>query len=202
MADKEPLDNPEMGRSEDFRKEIWIKLLRDKTLGKQISEADKRALGIREQSIRVATFLNDLVIDPKPKKSVVDDGVLIAQIWDSLRNLEEQGVKSNMHVGDPPESFDNAPKIAEYVGGQILRMMQRLPLLTSNEVTPELKKAVDRHVTESGAKFGILNSKDISPIMKNFIGISSFINLTDGMLYSDLDHPSEQQGSIGKINPN
>ncbi len=176
----------------DFRRQLWIDLLKAAREGRPISEQDKKALELRKLCLQVADTLTDLVIDPKIENSV-EEAELVAKLADELQNIKEYGVVGSMHVGDPPESFNTTLKMTEYLAGQIINALEQATLVTPTQINPQLEEFSEVYQKTPDGVMAMMNSDYISPNVTDFTVIVGVRNLTRARLYADLESSLENQ---------
>lgn len=119
---------------------------------------------------------------------------LIERCLEELESLKLLGVTSDMHVGEPQDSFEDPVKLAEYVAGQLLRLgPKEIP------TGKQIKHVIDEYVEEK-QKMDVkekMNLAFIPPeewpeVLKNFNNNHSQVNVTSRMLASDLDIQDER----------
>lgn len=167
------------------------KVSNNSTTGGELTEEQSRALNIRKTALSVVTAIEQLMEDPTVQSDAVKEAELTAQYWQGILTLQDLGIKKGMHVGDPPNSFNNPTKMAEYTAGQVIGIEE-------DEKFPNIRQALMQAQEHSEGKQDIggtsaflMSTKNISPNLKKFIVLRSMVNLTHRFLASDLDKPQE-----------
>ncbi len=91
-----------------------------------------------------------------------------------------------MHAGDPPKSFNNPTKMAEYVAGQVLT--------TRGDQIPaesEILGQVQEFAEVKTDNIAVIPTKFLTPKLKDFMVMRSMVNLTHFFLASDLEKTIE-----------
>lgn len=171
--------------------EVWGELVTIQQEGGELTEEQSRALNIRRTTLSIATAIEQLMEDPTVQNDAVKEAELTAQYWQGMLTLQDLGIKKGIHVGDPPNSFNNPTKIAEYVAGQVIGIEE-------DGKFPNIRQALMQAQEHSKGKQDIgrtsvflMSTKNISPNLKKFIVLRSMVNLTHSFLASDLDRPKE-----------
>lgn len=192
----EPSESDKPKRTDPI--DVWKDLVTKEQLSREreieLTDDEKRTLAIRKASLRIADCLDSLLHDPEIPEDAAKQATVLVEYWDNMRLINEAGVIHNMHVGDPPESFDNPKKVAEYVAGQLFDTKDK-DVPSESGVMPEIMESSETEIPFQGSNpseqrtAALIPTEYLTPKVKDFIIMRSIVNLTHSFLASDLDKP-------------
>lgn len=191
----EPVDRSEdkpLRESNDVKsKRVWEPIVRAQKEGKELTPEQQRALEIRRTSLSFIDAIGQLIEDPSIKVDAAREAEVTSQYWQALLKLQDLGIQQNMHVGEPEEFFDDPNNRAEYVAGQLMDI--------EGDKLPNVRQAMYQIQEHSEGSIpvneelnvSLMPTKDMSPMLKNWIVTRSMVNIAHVFLASDLDRPSQ-----------
>lgn len=184
-------DSSERRQRESSPEEIWGYLVTIQRERGKLTEEQSRALNIRKTVLSVVTAIEQLMEDPTVQGDAVKEAELIAQYWQGMLTLQDLGIKKNMHVGDPPSSFNNPTKMAEHVAGQVIGIEEDEKFPNVRQTIMQTQEHSESTQGIGGTSVFLIPTKNIPPNLKKFIVLKGKVHLTHEFLASDLDKPQE-----------